>query len=169
MTFFAVVREGLECIVFLAGLTSSYPPQSMPFPAIMGVIVGCVVGLLFYRGSRQMGVRFFAMVSMAMIFLVAAGSIARSFTEFVEIGLPGGPLVYDASVCCGTETPFWGFLRIIFGYNATPTPAEFLIYFAYWITLIWVGQLTGTWASFDKPPSSPSAPIELEDIKKDVN
>ena len=141
----------------------------MPFPAIMGVIVGCVVGLLFYRGSRQMGVRFFAMVSMAMIFLVAAGSIARSFTEFVEIGLPGGPLVYDASVCCGTETPFWGFLRIIFGYNATPTPAEFLIYFAYWITLIWVGQLTGTWASFDKPPSSPSAPIELEDIKKDVN
>ena len=166
VTFFAVVREGLECIVFLAGLTSSYPPQSMPIPAIMGVIVGSVIGLLFYRGGRQMGVRFFAMVSMAMIFLVAAGLIARSFTEFVEIGLPGGPIVYDASECCGTGTPFWGFLRIIFGYNATPTLAEFLIYFAYWITLIWVGQLTGTWASFDIPPPSPKVPIELDYEKK---
>ena len=162
--------------MFLAGLTSSYPPQSMPILAIMGFLVGCVIGLLFHRGRRQMGVRFFAMVSMALIFLVAAliflvaaGLIARSFTEFVEIGLPGGPFVYDASVCCGTDTPLWGFLHIIFGYNATPTLAEFLIYFAYWITLIWVGQVTGTWASFDSSLPSKSVSIELEDIKKEIN
>ena len=132
-------------------LSRTYSPQSMPIPAIMGILVGCVVGLLFYRGGRRMGVRFFTMVSMALIFLVAAGLIARSFIVFVEIGLPGGPFVYDASVCCGTDAPFWGFLSIIFGYNATPTPAEFLIYFAYRITLIWVGQVTGTCASFDSP------------------
>ena len=151
VTFFAVVREGLECIVFLAGLTSSYPPQSMPIPAIMGVLTGCFVGMLFYRGGRQMGIRFFAIVSMAMLFLVAAGLIARSFTEFVELGMVSGPVVYDASECCGTDTPFWGFLRIIFGYNATPTLIEFLIYFSYWIVLVLAGELMGVWASFKTP------------------
>lgn len=151
VTFFAVVREGLECIVFLAGLTSSYPPQSMPIPAIMGVLTGCFVGMLFYRGGRQMGIRFFAIVSMAMLFLVAAGLIARSFTEFVELGMVGGPVVYDASECCGTDTPFWGFLRIIFGYNATPTLIEFLIYFSYWIVLAISGEVLGVWASFKTP------------------
>ena len=151
VTFFAVVREGLECIVFLAGLTSSYPPQSMPIPAIMGVLTGCFVGMLFYRGGRQMGIRFFAIVSMAMLFLVAAGLIARSFTEFVELGMVSGPVVYDASECCGTDTPFWGFLRIIFGYNATPTLIEFLIYFSYWIVLAISGEVLGVWATFKTP------------------
>jgi high-affinity iron transporter len=160
VTFFAVVREGLECIVFLAGLTSSYPPQSMPIPAIMGVLTGCFVGMLFYRGGRQMGIRFFAMVSMAMLFLVAAGLIARAFTEFVELGMVSGPVVYDASECCGTDTPFWGFLRIIFGYNATPTLIEFLIYFSYWIVLVLAGELMGVWASFKTPVA---VPIKDED------
>ena len=155
VTFFAVVREGLECIVFLAGLTSSYPPQSMPIPAIMGVITGCFVGMLFYRGGRQMGVRFFAIISMAMLFLVAAGLTARAFTEFVELGMAGGPIVFDASECCGTNTPFWGFLRILFGYNATPTLIEFLIYFSYWIVLMVAGEVTGVWASFKVPVAVP--------------
>jgi high-affinity iron transporter len=155
VTFFAVVREGLECILFLGGLTSSYPPQSMPIPAIMGVVTGCFVGMFFYRGGRQMGIRFFAIASMAMLFLVAAGLIARSFTEFVELGMVGGPVVYDASECCGTDTPFWGFLRIIFGYNATPTLIEFLIYFSYWIVLALAGELMGVWASFKTPLAVP--------------
>ena len=127
----------------------------MPIPAIMGVLTGCFVGMLFYRGGRQMGIRFFAMVSMAMLFLVAAGLIARSFTEFVELGMVSGPVVYDASECCGTDTPFWGFLRIIFGYNATPTLIEFLIYFSYWIVLVLAGELMGVWASFKTPVAVP--------------
>lgn len=151
VTFFAVVREGLECVVFLAGLTSSYPPQSMPIPAIAGVITGGFLGVMFYRGGRQMGIRVFALISMAMLFLVAAGLIARAFTEFVELGMDGGPIVYDATECCGTNTPFWGFLRIIFGYNAEPTLIEFLIYFSYWIVLAVVGEYFGVWSTFRTP------------------
>lgn len=163
VTFFAVVREGLECVVFLAGLTSSYPPKSMPIPAITGVLTGAFIGVMFYRGGRQMGVRIFALISMAMLFLVAAGLVARSFTEFVELGMDGGPIVYDASECCGTNTPFWGFLRIIFGYNATPTLIEFLIYFSYWILLAFVGEYFGVWSTF-KAPEKVQEKTEKDDI-----
>jgi high-affinity iron transporter len=168
VTFFAVVREGLECVVFLAGLTSSYPPQSMPIPAIAGVITGCFLGLMFYRGGRQMGIRVFALISMTMLFLVAAGLIARAFTEFVELGMDGGPIVYDASECCGTNTPFWGFLRIIFGYNATPTLIEFLIYFSYWIVLAAVGEYFGVWSTFSTPEKVPEEKEKENDTVDEI-
>ena len=113
-----------------------------------------------------MGIRVFALISMAMLFLVAAGLIARAFTEFVELGMDGGPIVYDATECCGTNTPFWGFLRIIFGYNAEPTLIEFLIYFSYWIVLAVVGEYFGVWATFKTPEKeiedkeTASAPVD---------
>jgi hypothetical protein len=75
--------------------------------------------------------------------MIGGGLLTRAFTEFIEIGLEGGPEVFNAKECCNQNVPFWGFMRIIFGYNDSPSLVEFLVYFGYWIIVITVCYYKG--------------------------
>jgi len=143
MAFMAIVREGLECIVFLAGLTASYSTNSMIFPAIAGVLVGLALGYLFIRTSRAWAMVYFVLISVFMLFAIGGGLISRAFTEFKELGMNAGPHLYNARSCCNQNTPFWGFLRIIFGYNDKPSVVEFLAYVVYWAVAIYLAKRRG--------------------------
>lgn len=49
LPFVTVLREGLEAIVFIAGVTFSSPASSVPLPVVIGLIAGAVVGYLLYK------------------------------------------------------------------------------------------------------------------------
>jgi high-affinity iron transporter len=44
-----VLREGLEAIVFIAGVTFSSPASSVPLPVVVGLVAGGAVGYLLYK------------------------------------------------------------------------------------------------------------------------
>lgn len=49
LPFITVLREGLEAIVFIAGVTFSSPAASVPIAVIAGLIAGASVGYLLYK------------------------------------------------------------------------------------------------------------------------
>jgi high-affinity iron transporter len=49
LPFVTVLREGLEAIVFIAGVTFSSPASSVPIPVIVGLIAGALVGYILYK------------------------------------------------------------------------------------------------------------------------
>ena len=49
LPFVTVLREGLEAIVFVAGVTFSSPASSVPLPVVIGLIAGAAVGYLLYK------------------------------------------------------------------------------------------------------------------------
>jgi high-affinity iron transporter len=49
LPFITVLREGLEAIVFIAGVTFSSPASSVPIPVITGLLAGALVGYLLYK------------------------------------------------------------------------------------------------------------------------
>lgn len=49
LPFVTVLREGVEAIVFVAGVSFAAPASSIPIPAIAGVIVGALVGVVLYQ------------------------------------------------------------------------------------------------------------------------
>ncbi len=49
LPFITVLREGIEAIVFVAGVTFSAPATSVPLPVIIGLIVGAIVGYILYK------------------------------------------------------------------------------------------------------------------------
>ena len=150
MAFFAVFREGLECIVFLAGLTSEYSGKSMIFPAFAGVIIGLIFGYFFVLSSKVVAMFYFVLISMFMLFLMAAGLVSKSFSEWIELGANGGPHVFNARECCANSNGFWSFLRLIFGYNDNPTVLEFMTYFGYWIIIIAISWYRGLFKIISK-------------------
>lgn len=49
LPFITVLREGIEAIVFIAGVSFSAPAYAVPLPVVIGLIVGSLVGYLLYR------------------------------------------------------------------------------------------------------------------------
>ncbi|KAH8892030.1 iron permease FTR1 family protein [Thozetella sp. PMI_491] len=156
LPFITVLREGIEAIVFVAGVTFSAPATSVPLPVIIGLIVGAVVGYLIYKSGSTTKLQVFLVISTCVLYLVAAGLFSRAVWSFeqqqwnnlvggdaAELGDGAGSYDVDKSVwhvnCC---SPFidggsgWGFFNAIFGWNNSATYGSVISYNLYWLFVI---------------------------------
>ena len=49
LPFITVLREGLEAVVFVGGVSLSEPASSFPLAVIVGILCGVAVGYFIYR------------------------------------------------------------------------------------------------------------------------
>jgi high-affinity iron transporter len=49
LPFITVLREGIEAIVFVAGVSFSASATSIPLPTVVGLIFGAIVGYILYK------------------------------------------------------------------------------------------------------------------------
>jgi len=49
LPFVTVLREGIEAMVFVAGVSFQATPRSVPLPVVIGLLVGIAVGYLLYK------------------------------------------------------------------------------------------------------------------------
>jgi high-affinity iron transporter len=49
LPFVTVLREGIEAIVFVAGVSFSAPATSVPLAVVVGLLVGIIVGYILYK------------------------------------------------------------------------------------------------------------------------
>ena len=49
LPFVTVLREGIEAIVFVAGVSFSAPATAFPLPVVVGLAVGIFIGYLLYK------------------------------------------------------------------------------------------------------------------------
>jgi high-affinity iron transporter len=49
LPFITVLREGIEAVVFIAGVTFSAPATAVPLAVVVGLAAGAVVGFALYK------------------------------------------------------------------------------------------------------------------------
>jgi len=49
LPFITVLREGIEAILFVAGVMLASPASSFPIPTICGLFAGCLIGYIIYK------------------------------------------------------------------------------------------------------------------------
>jgi len=49
LPFITVLREGVEAVVFIAGVTFSAPASAVPLPVVVGIAAGAAVGYGLYK------------------------------------------------------------------------------------------------------------------------
>ncbi|KAH7025109.1 iron permease FTR1 family protein [Microdochium trichocladiopsis] len=148
-----VLREGIEAVVFIAGVTFSAPATSVPLPVVIGLIAGCVVGYALYKGGSTTSLKFFLIASCCLLYLVAAGLFSRAvwliesqkWNEVVggdaaEVGDGPGSYDIDKSVwhvnCCSPDLNGgggWGVFNAILGWQNSATYGSVISYNVYWI------------------------------------
>ena len=103
LPFITVLREGLEAVVFIGGVSLGLPATSFPLAVICGLGSGGLVGYLIYRfvifffflcsfstsmiliqssGGNQASLQVFLTVSTCILYLVAAGLFSKAVWYF---------------------------------------------------------------------------------------
>lgn len=49
LPFVTVLREGIEAVLFVGGVSIGLPASSIPIPALTGVAAGCLAGYFIYK------------------------------------------------------------------------------------------------------------------------
>jgi high-affinity iron transporter len=139
LAFLAVVREGLETVLFLTAAAFSNTPGQIILGAVAGLVVATVLGWAIYASGRKLNVRtFFQLTGILLIFL-AAGLLAHGVHELQEAALLPvwvEPL-YDINTVLDEEGVVGSLLKALFGYNGNPSLLETAVYLAYFAA-IWV-------------------------------
>ena len=142
LAFTAVIREGLETSLFLVGQATSARSEAawILLGALTGLVLACLIGYGFYRGSRRLNLgSFFRWTGIALVF-IAAGLLSHGIGEFVEIGAVGNGFwtatAYDLSGVLPHETGVGAFLRAILGYSADPAVLTIAAHVAYLVAVL---------------------------------
>lgn len=170
-----LLREGLEAVVFVGGVSMNTSAKAIPLPTVIGLIAGFVVGYLIYRTGSSTTLHWFLIFSTFLLFLIGAGLFTRSiwFFEYYKFasGVGGdvaetgdGPGSYDVHnnvwhFTYGNPEPGspttnggWQIFNAIFGWNNNASVGTILGYVFYWIAvmmaLVWYKWSEGRFTFF---------------------
>ncbi|CDH55156.1 plasma membrane iron permease [Lichtheimia corymbifera JMRC:FSU:9682] len=155
LPFFTVLREGLEAVVFIGGVSLNVQAKSIPIAAIMGILCGVLVGVIIYRGGSMLHLRWFFIFSTIILYLVAAGLMSKAvgfFEQYAwnliiggEAAEEGGDVIpYKVTTAVwhvswgnpelNTDTNGgWQIFNAILGWNNTATIGTIVSYCLYWV------------------------------------
>lgn len=138
LAFTAVVREGIETVLFLtggAGMASA--PAAYWAGAILGLLAAAVLGYLAYTGNARLPLQAFFSVSGGLLIVFAAGMIVNGIKEFQEVGLipPIVKPVWDTYGLVPDNSLVGRFLATLFGYDSSPSLVQVASHWAYLVTV----------------------------------
>ena len=138
LAFIAVIREGLETVLFLFAIgSSSGSVLNLLVAALAGLGTAVAIGYaIFALGVRIDLRRFFTITGIVLIF-VSAGLVAFAIAEFTEAGLlPTTATVFDLGSVLSEQSPLGSLLAGLFGYRSAPTVLEVAGYLAYLVPVL---------------------------------
>jgi high-affinity iron transporter len=137
--FVAVLREGIETVVFMLAASRTATPLESTVGASVGLILAAALGYVLYRGGRRLNLRFFFNATGALLILFAAGLLAHGIHELQEAQL--APVlvehVWDVNGVLSDNAGLGLWLKGIFGYNGNPALVEVLAYPLYLGIAFW--------------------------------
>ena len=147
-----VLREGVEAIVFIAGVSLGHPAYSYPLSVFLGLLCGCGIGYILYLGGSKISMRWFLIGSTCFLYLISAGLFSRSIWYFQmykfslqtggDVAESGsGPGSYNIKQivwhvnCCNPElnNNGWGIFNALLGWQNSATYGSVISYNVYWI------------------------------------
>ena len=165
MAFLAVLREGLETVVFLlAAFQASISPMAAGFGALLGIVVAVAVGYGIYRGGVKINMaRFFRITGLVLVF-VAAGLLATAVHTAHEAGWFNGmqAQAVDLTWLVRPGTVIAALLTGMLGIQSRPTTGEAAAWLVYLVPVaVLVCWPRRTKAASPPPPVTPatSSPV----------
>ncbi|KAJ7698669.1 iron permease FTR1/Fip1/EfeU [Mycena rosella] len=153
-----VLREGMEAVIFVGGVSLGQPATSIPIATIVGLICGLVVGFIIYSFASRTTLSVFLILMTNLLLLIGAGLFSRAVWSFEENAFSNllgadvddsggdgpGSFRVQGNVwhldCCNPEDPFdgqgWSIFNAIFGWTNSATLGSVLSYVFYWIAVI---------------------------------
>jgi high-affinity iron transporter len=140
LVFIAVIREGLETVLFLIALISSTGTGADTIlGGVLGLATAVGVGWAIFVGGVRINLRTFFTATGIVLIFVAAGLVAFSIAEFGEAGLfPNSTVAFNLNGVLADSTPLGSVLRGLIGYRSQPTVLELVGYLLYLVPVMFL-------------------------------
>ncbi len=155
LAFVAVVREGVETVLFLTAAAFSATAAQTLIGGALGLIVAIVIGWLIFAAGKELDVRAFFRVTGVLLVLFAAGLVAHGIHELQEAALLPTIVehVWNVNPILNEDSTVGQFLQALLGYNGNPSLIEVLSYLAYYVAVYF-----GTRAGGEQRMASTTSP-----------
>ncbi|KAK0204181.1 Ftr1 protein [Desarmillaria ectypa] len=153
-----VLREGMEAVVFVGGVSLGQSATSIPLAAIVGLVCGLVCGFLIYYFASRTTLTIFLVAMTNLLLLIGAGLFSRSVDAFeknafnnllgadVDDAGGSGPGSYRVQGnvwhldCCNPDDNLnnngWSVFNALLGWTNSATLGTVLSYVFYWLAVI---------------------------------
>ncbi|GAA6001997.1 hypothetical protein JCM10207_003030 [Rhodosporidiobolus poonsookiae] len=153
-----VLREGLEAVVFVGGVSLGQSARAIPLAAIVGIICGLIIGYLIYASGSRVNLSIFLVISTNILFLLGSGLFSKAVADFLiykyntgvggDVGETGsGPGSFDPTYGTvwhlpygnpedNTATDGYSIFNAILGWTNNANLGTVLSYVFYWIAVI---------------------------------
>jgi len=156
LIFVAVLREGVETVLFLRGIVISGATNIIG-TSLLGMVTAIILGWAMFKGMVRINLKSFFNVTSTLLILFAAGLLAHGTHELQEAGAfpvviehvwdinPDAPGADDGIYPALHEKGTVGSIfKSLFGYNGNPSLVEVLSYLAFLlVTFSW-------WMNYEK-------------------
>ncbi|KAJ3061792.1 high-affinity iron permease [Podochytrium sp. JEL0797] len=168
LAFSVVLREGMESVIYLTGISAGEHPAAIALPGLIGIMLSVSIGVIVYKCSSSIELKPLMITSVIMMLVLSAAlvsEIAGEVEEYVfeEIwGIDDGttPVLWDLTGCCDEKTvPLFQVLSALVGWKARPTVATMGAYLTYWV-------LIGTYVAVNKMMVA-QAPVVLDCVTEE--
>ena len=134
--FVAVLREGMETVLFLHAVAIQHSHAVSWWGGILGASAAlAITGLIFIGGKKIPLLVFFRITGFFLLF-VAAGLVTHGIHEFQKLGpLPLSQTAWNTSFVLSERAGLGSFLKSLLGYNAHPSILEVIVYGAYLLAI----------------------------------
>lgn len=140
LAFLAVIREGVETVLFLIPIFSfNGTGLDVVIGGVAGLAISVAVGWAIFALGVRINLRRFFTVTGTILIFVAAGLVAFAIAEFAEAGLLANTgTAFDLNAVLPDTGAIGSILRGLFGYRSAPTPLEVLGYVAYLVPVLFL-------------------------------
>jgi high-affinity iron transporter len=138
--FVAVLREGIETVLFLLAILAGTSPRDFAVGGVLGLAGAVVLGVLVYQSGRRLNLRAFFTLTGFLVLLIAAGLCARGVAWLQEAAVlptfwwPVWDVHLNPIVGYGTLAQF---LSGLLGWNPQPSIEEVSAWVVYLLVTGW--------------------------------
>lgn len=144
----AVLREGVEVLLFLYGIAVSGGETfaAMAAGGALGLLLGGALTALMYFGLLRIPARYLFSVTSGLIALLASGMAAQAvaFLQVAGVVTVLPRTVWDTSNVLADSSLFGKALNTLVGYNDQPTMLQLVVYLATLASILTLMRLLGT-------------------------
>jgi len=137
LAFVAVVREGIETVLFLTAAAFTASAAQTLVGGALGLMAAAGLGWLLFAAGRRLDVRAFFRATSVLLILFAAGLVAHGVHELQEGGILPTLVehVWDINFILNEGGSAGVFLKALFGYNGNPSLMEVIAYGLYFVVI----------------------------------
>ena len=137
LAFISVLREGVELALFLTASALATNLHQTIMGALLGLAGATILGWALFATTLRLDLQRFFQITGALLILFAAGLVASSVHEFIELGWVPSIVahVWNLNSILSENSTVGQILKTLFGYNAQPSLTEALAYIAYFAAI----------------------------------